>query len=55
MARNMPDSATLIRVMSSARPSTPPMMKAFRQSYALAMMFARMAPETPTEATSIVP
>ncbi len=31
------------------------MMKAFRQSNAFAMMFARMAPVTPTEATSIVP
>ena len=55
MDRNMPDSATLIRAINSSRPRMPPMMKALRQSKALAIMLARMAPETPTDATSMVP
>ncbi|MFT3913726.1 MAG: hypothetical protein QM704_06355 [Anaeromyxobacteraceae bacterium] len=52
---NMDDSRTPIRRMRSTRPSPPPTQYAMRQSMCFATRFATTAPDTPTEATSIVP
>ncbi len=52
---NIPDSWTRIRRTRSMSPMIPPTQKAQRQSRSFATRFPTTAPETPTDATIMVP